>query len=460
MLTGRDIASGLGPLLLLPLDTAADTRGFSKAVVDSRKAAPGDLFIALPGEHADGHQFIADAISHGATGILAKDWPEDVSLDTRSSAVLFKVADPLTALQTLSTYWRNRSEVKVVGVTGSVGKTTTKEAIAVVLSTRYNVLKSTGNLNTEIGLPLVLLELEERHQRAVLEMGMYRQGDIALLCGLAHPEIGVVTNVGPTHLERLRSMDNIAAAKAELVESLPVNGTAVLNADDARVAAMRANTRARVITYGLSQDAQCRAIDVASHGLGGVGFTLTWEGASQPVELPLPGRHNVYTALAAASVGLAEGFALDEIATALQAPNPGGRIQTWKTAEGATIIDDSYNASPISMKAALDLLSEMQGTRIAVLGDMYELGSAAESGHLDVGHYAATHADALYTIGPKAATISAAAKANGLRANYHYDDLEYLAGVLRGRLGPDVYVLVKASRGMALERLVAQLCEA
>lgn len=459
MLTGQDITSGLGEVLLQPLTQEEAPLGFHNVVVDSRKAQSGDLFVALPGERQDGHQFIADALQRGARGVLAKGWPEQVPQELRSKAVLIKVAEPLAALQALASAWRARFSTKVIGVTGSVGKTSTKEAIATVLRQRFQVYKSEGNLNTEIGLPLALLELQPEHQRAILEMGMYQRGDIALLCQLAQPSVGVVTNIGPSHLERLGSIEAIAAAKAELVESLPPTGVAVLNQDDPLVAAMRHKTQAQVVTYGLVPEAQCRAADLCSSGLEGISFRILWHGEDRQLQLSLPGRHNVYTALAAAAVGFAEGLSLDEVARGLESLGQVARIKMCRTPQGAIVIDDSYNASPASMKAALDLLSEMSGAKIAVLGDMLELGSYEQTGHEEVGRYAAARVDALYTLGQRGGIIAESARAAGLDQVRHLSDQASLAAALRGKLTSNVYVLVKASRGMALEKLIARLCE-
>ena len=441
-----------------PLGAGHQSRTFRRVVIDSRTAAPGDLFVALAGEHHDGHQFIAEALRRGATGVLAREWPRDVPEEARKVVTLVQVENPLAALQALATARRTRLGLKVIGVTGSVGKTSTKEAIAGVLGQRFRVLKSTGNLNTEVGVPLALLDLTEEHQRAVLELAMYDLGEIAALCRIAQPSIGVVTNIGPTHLERLGSMERITDAKAELVESLPPGGTAILNADDPRVAGLGRRTSARCVTYGTSPHADCRAEDIASHGLQGISFRLTWGNDQRRVTAPLLGRHNVYTALAAASVGLVEGLSLEEVAAGLETLDGANRIQLRRTTQGATVLDDTYNASPASMKAALELLAEIPGRRIAVLGDMLELGSYEEAGHREVGRLAAAAVDHLYTIGPRAALIAAAAREHGLASACHLPSKEEAIRALHPQLKEGVVVLVKGSRGMALEELVQQLC--
>ena len=458
MFTGDDISTGLGSLLLTQLPAMERSRTFQRVVVDSRKVEPGDIFVALAGEHTDGHQFIGDALASGAKGILAKAWPPGLSATETQHATLFQVADPLLGLQTLAAAHRTRLGVRVISVTGSVGKTSTKDAIATVLAQRFRILKSDGNLNTEIGLPLVLLNLLPEHQRAVLEMGMYNRGDIARLCQIAQPTVGVITNIGPSHMERLGSIERIADAKAELVESLPRDGIAVLNSDDLRVAELAQRTCARVVTYGQSPRAMCRAEALESRGLEGISFRLHWQDQSSIVHTPLLGRHSVYTALAAAAVGHVEGLAPEEIATGLEGLQDVNRIRVRRTPQGATVLDDTYNASPVSVKAALALLSEMPGKKIAVLGDMLELGDSEKEGHREVGRAAAKTVDQLVTIGPRASDIAEAACQQGLTAVLHFDTKEQAAEALSGVLTKDAYVLVKGSRGIALEDLVAALC--
>ncbi len=459
MFTAAELVEALGPALLDPPSGAHRDLRFARVVVDSREAGPGALFVALAGERTDGHRFIPDAIERGATGILAKGWLDESLTDQRQAA-LFRVADPLAALQTMARRRRERLSPRVVGVTGSVGKTSTKDAIAGVLSQRYRVLKSGGNRNTEIGLPLTLLGIEPEHERLVLEMGMYQLGDIAALCRIARPQVGVVTNVGPTHLARLGSIDRIAAAKAELVESLPADGYAVLNADDPMVALFGSRTAAAVITFGLSPDADCRATAVESRGLNGLSFSISWRREAATVRTPLLGKHHVSTALAAAAVGFGEGLSLDEVTAGLEGLSSGGRLRVRRGINGSTLLDDSYNAGPVSMKAALDLLHETPGRHIAVLGDMLELGSEEEAGHREVGRHAAARADCLFAIGDRAFGMAAAARDAGMRCVRHFQSPAQAGDALAPALGPHQYVLLKGSRTMALDLLADELSEA
>jgi UDP-N-acetylmuramoyl-tripeptide--D-alanyl-D-alanine ligase len=345
-------------------------------------------------------------------------------------------------------------------VTGSVGKTTCKELIASVLGTRFNVLKSEANLNTEIGIPLTLLQLRAEHQCAVLEMAMYARGDIELLARIAAPPVGVVTNIGPVHLERLGSIGAITAAKAELVEALPRDGLAVLNGDDHRVAAFASRTRARVVLYGTFDQCDVRAENIETHGLDGIGFTLVTPEGTVDVRCPLPGRHHVHPALAAAAVGLHEGLTPEQVADGLAAARPDLRLTRRAGPNGSIIIDDSYNASPASMLAALDLLSECAGRRIAVLGEMRELGTATSQGNRLVGERAAGTCEILVAVGAEAHAIGEAAAAAG------HDDVRYSASadetteMLHSELSKGDFVLIKASRAVGLESVVEALVTA
>ncbi len=431
------------------------------ASVDSRRTTPGSLYVALRGERVDGHRFVAEALAAGAVGALVA---HPVDLPAGTDAAVIGVAEPLTALQELAAWWRSRSAVRVVGVTGSTGKTIAKEVIADVLSRTLTTLRNEGNLNSETGLPMTLLRLEPEHEAAVLEMSMYTTGEIARLAEIARPEVGVVLAVHPVHLERAGSIERIAQAKAELPQALPADGLAVLNADDARVAAMRALTRATVRTFGLGPDADVRADEVVSRGLAGTEFTMHAPWGVRRLRNGTPGRHLVPHALAAAAV--AERFAvpLDEVAAALAAGSRAPhRMAAEESASGATLIDDTYNASPVSVRAALEFLAETEVAegrrRIAVLGDMLELGPDEERLHREIGAFAAERADALVAVGERGRWIAEAARAAGAPSVHRADDAEQAASVLDERLAPGVgdVVLLKASRGVELDRTVALL---
>lgn len=426
---------------------------FARGVIDSREVQKGDLFFAVRGERQDGHDFVAQAVAAGASGAVVERPTE-----TPDDAALFHVSDSLAALQRLAAWWRKRHEVEVIGVTGSVGKTTCKELIASVLSRRFRTLKSEANLNTEIGIPLTLLQLSEEHQIAVLEFGMYARGDIALLSSIANPRIGVVTNIGPVHLERLGSQGAITAAKAELVEALPADGVAILNGDDARTTGLATRTRARVVYFGGSEQCHVRATALVTRGLDGVDFRLMTPAGSADIHLPLPGRHHAYPALAAAAVALEYGMKLSEIGTALAETKLDLRSRILPGPNGSTILDDSYNASPASMQAALDLLSELPGRRIALLGDMLELGSAELEGHHRVGERAASACDLVLTVGERARVIAESARGNDADVRHLASTAEAI-DVLKQELRMGDYLLIKASRAMAFEEVVSALTE-
>jgi UDP-N-acetylmuramoyl-tripeptide--D-alanyl-D-alanine ligase len=436
---------------------ARSSRPIRGAAVDSRIVNPGELFVALPGERTDGHEFLAAAVARGAAALLVTRLPADATALGDVTIVL--VADALAALHALAAAWRTRFDPLVVGVTGSIAKTSTKEAIAAVLGERFETLKNEGNQNNEIGLPLTVLRLGPEHEAAVLEMGMYAGGEIADLAAIARPRIGVVTAVQPVHLSRIGTLEAIEQAKGELIEALPRDGRAVLNADDARVRRMAARTEAPSTTYGFADDADVRADEVRSAGTGGMRFTLRTGDDELPVSIPTLGRLAVHNALAGAATGLAAGLSLDEIAAGLargwSAPHRAELIR----AGGVTIVDDSYNASPASVTAALDLLGGLPGRRVAVLGEMLELGEGHEAGHRAVGEAAAAIADLLVVVGERANGIADGAVAAGLAPGkiVRAPTRDAAFGLVRPRLRDGDVVLVKASRGVELDLLVDAL---
>jgi UDP-N-acetylmuramoyl-tripeptide--D-alanyl-D-alanine ligase len=416
--------------------------------------------VALPGERTDGHLFVGDAVAGGASAVLVE---REVALPPGADAAIVRVADSLRALQDLAAWWRDRFAVRVVGITGSTGKTLAKEVTADVLARTLSVLRNEGNLNSETGLPMTLLRLEPSHEVAVLEMGMYTTGEIARLVEISRPAVGVVLAVHPTHLERAGSLERIAQAKAELPQGLPADGLAVLNADDPRVAAMAALTPATVRTFGLGEAADVRATDVVSEGLSGVAFTLRAPWGEQRVRSAAPGQHLVHHALAAAAVAEHLAVPLAEVAAALEtgshAPH---RMAIEELPSGVTLVDDTYNASPISVSAALRFLAETpvgSGRRLAVLGDMLELGPDERALHERIGAEAATVLDALVAVGERGRWIGEAARGAGLPRVAFAPDADAAGAVVDQALSPvagDV-LLVKGSRGIALDRLVAAL---
>lgn len=445
-------------------------------VVDSRRATHQSLFVALQGEVRDGHAFISDALSRGATAIIAEERARSLGLGPNvhwvygaaglqpmpqiSGPTIFVVPSSLKALQKLAADWRRKFPLcHAIGVTGSVGKSSTKEMIASVLRQRFQLLKSEGNLNSETGLPIVLLQMNETHERAVLEMAMYARGEIRTLCDMAHPRIAVVTNVGPSHLERLGSLENIAAAKAELIEALPDDGCAVLNGDDPLVRAMEKKTNARKFFYGLDAHSDLWADEIESRGLDGIEFVAHMGDEHLHLHVPLLGRHSVQTALAAASVGLVERLSWEEIERGLRDVSAQLRLIAVKGEKGTTILDDTYNSSPASALAALNMLSELTGRKVAVLGDMLELGRYEQEGHALVGGRAAEVVDALVAVGPRGKWIGDAARDAGLAPQniFYADGNARAVEILRSVMQPGDLVLVKGSRGVAMEGIVGEL---
>jgi len=448
----------------------------TEAVIDSRQTIPGSLFVAIPGEKVDGHNYVGEAFRRGASFALTQRDVDasfrtfDVRTVTSAESYLgvdfsiplcLRVDNTIAALQQIARFWRRKLDIRMIGITGSVGKSTTKEMVAEVLSTRYHTLKSPGNLNNEIGLPLSMTRLSSGYQHAVMEMGFYVPGEIAFLCDIALPQIGVVTNVGTVHAERAGSQEAIARGKAELVQALPPapEGVAILNFDDPWVRKMEEKTKARVFFYGLSPEADLWADRVEGLGLDGIRFRLHYEGEALTVKIPLIGRHSVHTALRAAAVGLTEGMNWQEILEGLNQGHMQLRLAAVRSESGALLLDDTYNASPESMLSALNLLDELDGRKVAVLGDMLELGPYERGGHEMVGLRAAQVANVLLTLGERAHMIADAARRTiGKRKSIiEFDDVEPLVEWLSSNLTKDDVVLIKGSHGLHMDRIVSSL---
>ncbi len=442
--------------------------------VDSRKMIPGAMFIAVPGESEDGHDYLDDAFKNGASfAFIQHQVPDHFRvIDIRPGRDLtlsepvetpfcIWVEDSIQALQEVARFWRRKINVRAIGITGSVGKSTTKELVTSVLKQRHRTLKNPGNLNNEIGLPMTIWRMSHGHDRAVLEMGFYVPGEIKFLCEIAKPSVGVITNIGTVHAERAGSIDQIAKGKAELVEALPAapEGVAILNYDDPLVRDMAGKTDARIFYYGLDSEADLWADNVEGLGLDGIRFRLHYRGETLHLRVPLIGRHSVHTALRAAAVGLVEGLSWQEIINGLRTGHMQLRLVAVKAESGALLLDDTYNAAPQSMLAALNLLDEMSGRKVAVLGDMLELGPYEERGHEKVGIRAAEVVDELVTVGSLAEMIARAAARAGLPEGRItvLEDSEAAILYLEEALQDGDVVLVKGSRGMRMDRIVAAL---
>jgi UDP-N-acetylmuramoyl-tripeptide--D-alanyl-D-alanine ligase len=445
-----------------PLSSVAEATGgrldgadatVTGAASDSRSVRPGDLFVAVAGGRVDGHSHVDEAIGAGAAGGL-------VSSDARFAGSMVRVPDTREALLRLAADERGSIEADVVGITGSSGKTSVKDLAAAVLATRFRVHASPRSFNTEIGVPLTLLNAPAEVEVVVCEMGSRGPGHITRLCEVARPAVGVVTNVGPAHLEMFGSVDGVAEAKGELVEALPDDGTAVLNADDPRVSAFGARTRARVIRFGTAPDAEVRGEDLRLDGSGLASFTLRVPGGSERVELAVPGEHMAWNALAAAAAGVALGLTAGECAAGLKE----ARVSSWRMEViegpgGIRILNDAYNANPASMAAALKAARWIAGSHgcVAVLGSMAELGTSSDAEHERVGELAARLGiDHLIVVGEDAGLIAAGAVREGVEPDRvtRSDTPEEAAEEALRTARPGDVVLVKGSRAAGLERVV------
>ncbi|MRS12510.1 MAG: UDP-N-acetylmuramoyl-tripeptide--D-alanyl-D-alanine ligase [Actinobacteria bacterium] len=437
--------------------------------IDSRAVEPGAVFVAFPGEHADGHAFIEKALLAGARAIIVTRDDESVTAAfaaaARPECALVCVDRAQAAVEALGAYHRERLTCPVIGVTGSTGKTTTKDFLRSVLATGMRVVATPENRNNELGVPLTIMDASAETDALVVEMAMRGPGQIARLCSVAKPTAGLVTNVGVSHVEILGTEEAIASAKGELVSAIPQSGRVFLNGDDAWTDVLQGRAVAAVTRYGLGQTAEVRAENVSVQSDGTPSFVLVSEQGTVDVRLPIPGRHNVYNALAASSVGLYLGVRPEDVARGLEvATFSKWRMETFQSASGLTVINDAYNANPTSMRAAVSALGDVptEGKRVAVLGDMAELGSLAELAHFQLGEeIAKSLVDVLVTVGERARRIAEGAVAAGMdpasvRPCVSADEA---SEVVDDVAEPGDTVLVKASRVMGLERVVEGMIE-
>jgi len=444
----------------------ADLQVFT-VTYDSRMPQAGSLFVALPGESFDGHDFLDEAAEAGAVAALVSRNARGIAA---SELCLVQVDNTQTALGDLGAYYRRRYSPLVVGVTGSLGKTTTKDMIYAALTTSLNVMKNHGNLNTEIGLPVSIFDLKREHEAAVLEMGMRGPGEIARLCEIAQPKIGVLTNIAESHIEVLGTIGKIAAAKAELLASLPPDGVAILNGDDPRVRQVSSRADCRRVFYSIESDGDVEARNLDSLGARGVSFLVSAGGNTAAIELPVPGRHNVSNALAAIAVALEAGISLERAAAGLEGLQLTGMRMEVTRWQGATLLNDAYNASPTSTRAALETAVDIKaaqggndGRFIVCLGDMLELGHLAIEGHRQVGSRAwALGVSEMVLVGPLARHFGAGALEAGMPASaiHQAEDNQQAAALLREIVDEGDVVLIKASRGMRFEEIAGTLTKA
>lgn len=434
--------------------------------IDSRQVKEGDLFVAFHGQTMNGHEFVHTALSQGAVGALVT---EDLARsDSSVAGCIIRIDHPLTAVQTLARHDRSLFNGPVIGVTGSNGKTTTKDLLALVFGVNGACLSTKGNMNTELGLPMTLLRRDESHRSVILEMGMRGLGQIRELCDIASPTSGIITNIGQSHIELLGSEENIARAKGELLESLPQDGFAALPAVDPWLRKIHTKTEAMILWYAVHGD-DCHDIQESSlYGLAtdvlqsheGVSFMAHVGGKSAKVFLPTHGRHNVRNAMGALSLGSAHGLPLEDMANALSNLRASsGRLNVVSGKDGVIVIDDCYNASPLSVKASLDVLDELgqHKRKVAILGDMLELGHIEESAHQSVGEYAAKLGiDVVLAIGERSKFTAEKASQGGCQV-YYAKTRDEATAMLSSVVEENSVVLVKASRGAGLEVIVSQI---
>ncbi len=439
-------------------------RTFSGVCIDSRRISANELFVAIKGNVHDGHRFVGDVIGKGAGGlIINKDKTGHLPhLDLKKKGIVcVAVNDTTKALGGLAAFNRSRSNVSVIAITGSNGKTTTREMTTAVVARRFNTLSTSGNFNNEIGLPLTLLRLDNSHKLAVLELGMNHPGEIERLGEICSPDIGIITNIGPAHLEGLGSVEGVMHAKGELLGKIKPKGKVILNADDPRALQLANKTSKDILFFGLSKRAQIRALSIKKKGLGN-SFILTMPEESVPINLKTPGDFMVSNALAAAAAGYLLGLSAREIKAGLEDFKPvEGRMNILETGRGIHIIDDCYNANPGSMEAAIKTLMSLTGNkrRILVAGDMLELGKHAKSMHKMIGKLAAkSNITRLYVTGRFAESVAAGAHEEDVDfRNIFFGTRKEILEDLKDRLEPGDCVLVKGSRSMGMEIIVQGL---
>ncbi len=428
--------------------------------LDSRKVKENFLFIAAKGERTDGHNFIGEVFSKGAAGVICEKEPEG------ENGVCILVKDSFQALKDIASFYRQGLDITIVGITGSVGKTSTKEFIASVLETKYSVLKTEGNFNNEIGLPLTVLKIRENHEAAVLEMGISDFGEMHRLSRIARPDICVLTNIGQCHLENLKSREGILKAKSEIFDFMKEDGTACLNGDDGMLRTVKTVKGKAPLTFGMAEDHTVYADRIEKKGLFGSEADFHVGGEVFHVGIPLPGEHMIYNALAAALTGSVMKLTKEEIIEGIESVKPvGGRSNLMRLGD-KTVIDDCYNANPVSMCAALDLLSTALTRKVAVLGDMFELGEKEKEMHDKVGAYAAgLGIDVIICIGKLAGNIYEGAyrtmkgQASGKGEIYYFPSKEEFMEKQMVMIKEGDTILVKASHGMEFEKIIAMFTE-
>ena len=453
-LTLGEILTAVNGTLLGGFDDLSAT--VDRVETDSRTVHKGSLFVPLVGERFDGHAYINSALEAGAAGCFTARERESYL----PGKFYIKVASPLRALRDLAAYYRTKFPIPLIGITGSVGKTTTKDMVAAVLGMKYKVLKTEGNMNSREGMPLTLLRLNSSHEIAVIEMGMSQAGEIDYLSSVARPDVAVITNIGDAHIENLGSRENILKAKCEMFAHLKPGGAAILNADDELLATLKGTLPFETVLYGSAEQADYRAKDICSGEGASIRCTAVTPQGEYEMEIPALGQHMIYPATTAAAVGARFGLTPEQIKKGILQFEPTKmRMNVLRRGQNITILNDTYNANPQSMRAAIGVLGDSKAAfKMAVLGDMFELGSLAPALHSGVGEYlgkAGIHC--LVAVGELSAHMAEAARAAGVPMVFHCPDKGAAIPVLKGNVKPDSTILVKASRGMAMEELVDYL---
>lgn len=461
-MTLTNIARACNGRLLYPAENSRKETEHAEAagvVIDSRKAGENFIFVATKGERVDGHRFIPDVFAKGALGVVCEKEPESLP------GPCIVVEDSFEALKQIGEFYRQQLPVKVVGITGSVGKTSTKEFVAAVLSMKYKVHKTLGNYNNEVGVPLTVLSMPEDTEVAVLEMGINHFGEMHNLSRIARPDICIMTNIGQCHLEFLGSREGILKAKSEMFDFMKEDGSVCINGDDDMLASIKEVKGKKPVTFGLSEQCRVYATDIKGKGLFGSEAVIHGNGESFAVQIPLPGEHMVYNALAAAAAGQLLGLTPEEIRDGIAAvESVSGRSHIVKLPD-KVLIDDCYNANPVSMEAAIDLLLQADGRRVAVMGDMFELGEQEKEMHARVGKYAVDKGvECIICTGKLARCIyegareTAGERKDGPAAEiFYFEDRESLLEGINQILKPGDTILIKASHGMGFEKVVEQL---
>lgn len=428
----------------------------TSVIIDSREIKPGAVFFAIKGERLDGHQYVGQALEKGAVGAVVSQLPENVDKP------LIQVGDTTKALQALASSIRDKYDVTLIGITGSAGKTTTKEMIATLIGSERRVHKSWGNFNNQIGAPLCLDNMPDDAQVVVSEMGMNHAGEIAEIAGLMRPHIGVYTNIAPVHIENFANgIEGVAAAKRELLENVVPGGTVVVNNDNELVVRISKDFEGKRATYGVQNDADYRAMNIRERGLLGTHFTLDAEGETRELELVIPGRHNLDNLLAAIATARAAGISWEGIERGIREVKPAYHRGIIVPYNGARIYDDTYNSNPYALARTLELMAqaEVEGRRIAVIGDMLELGEQERQFHFDAGKGIPKAIDVVIGVGNRAQAVLEGAREAGFEeANLrHFADANAVGAFLRAFVQPGDLVLIKGSRGVGLDKAVAML---